>query len=170
LVSTSTLPPPPHLPTAYNNPGIGLLFIWRLIAKSTLLKILPPIFRASSRIFEFNLPTRKHYTAATDYAQVPKSQLKVVPSFTDLGIGNGGGSQSVSVDGTPEVESPPVLVKGKAGSSSSSSSLSMFAAGVRQRNKRKTSGDDEDEREGNVVGRRRKGRKKGADHYDAEGG
>jgi len=45
--------------------GIGIVFAWRLFAKATLLAVLPSIFRAASRGFDVELPTRKHYTAAT---------------------------------------------------------------------------------------------------------
>ena len=41
------------------------MFGWRLIAKSVLLRVLPPIFRTTSRAFDVDLPTRRFYTAAT---------------------------------------------------------------------------------------------------------
>jgi hypothetical protein len=45
--------------------GIACIVIWRLVAKTTLLRVLPPIFRMSSKITHVPLPTRKFYTAAT---------------------------------------------------------------------------------------------------------
>lgn len=47
--------------------------------------ILPIIFRATSQIFHFALPTRRHYQAATDYDKVPTPYtLNPLPSFVDL--------------------------------------------------------------------------------------
>jgi hypothetical protein len=148
--------------------GIGLVFAWRLLAKATLLTILPPIFRASSRIFEFNLPTRKHYTAATDYAQVPATSIRAVPSFSDLGLGRETpGSSSV---GTPEVESPVESsglhmngFKGK--SKGSSSSLEVWAAETRLRKSVKETGLIEKVKPEKKNSKRRSGSR----HYDAEG-
>lgn len=41
------------------------MFTWRLIAKMTLLRILPPVFRFSAALFDFELPTRRFYKPAT---------------------------------------------------------------------------------------------------------
>ncbi|CAD6584249.1 MAG: Sphingosine-1-phosphate phosphatase 2 [Tremellales sp. Tagirdzhanova-0007] len=97
--------------------GIGILFAWRLFAKAVLLTILPPIFRASSRIFEFDLPTRKHYTAGTAYSQIPPTPLRTIPSFIDLQ------TTEVSTDVTPNAESPTNSMIGGGDLQSSSQSL-----------------------------------------------
>ena len=55
--------------------GVSLMFLWRLVMKRVLRASLPVIFRAFSSAFHFALPTRKHYTAATEYDSVPQ------PSF-----------------------------------------------------------------------------------------
>lgn len=48
-----------------DDPGIPAMFAWRLIAKRTLLTVLPTIFRVFSGVLNVSLPTRKHYVAAT---------------------------------------------------------------------------------------------------------
>ena len=48
--------------------GIAIIVVWRIVAKQTFLRTLPFIFRAASRVFDFDLPTRAGYQAAT-YAQ-----------------------------------------------------------------------------------------------------
>lgn len=45
--------------------GIAIIVVWRLAAKNVLVQILPAIFRNASRIFDFDLPTRAGYQAAT---------------------------------------------------------------------------------------------------------
>lgn len=82
--------------------GIGVLFAWRLFAKAVLLTVLPPIFRAVSRVFDVDLPTRKHYTAATAYHEVPPIPLRTIPSVIDLQ------TIDISTDVTPDTESPSV--------------------------------------------------------------
>ncbi|RXK34902.1 hypothetical protein M231_07836 [Tremella mesenterica] len=67
--------------------GIGTLFAWRIVVKNILLRVLPPTFRATSRVLSVDLPTRKHYTAATDYPGSPPADMRPVPSFIDLHIG-----------------------------------------------------------------------------------
>ncbi|CAE6368756.1 unnamed protein product [Rhizoctonia solani] len=65
--------------------GITAIFVWRIIAKRVLLTILPPIYRKfSSEVGP--LPTRRWYTPATDYAEVPAdaAHLRSVPSVIDL--------------------------------------------------------------------------------------
>ena len=65
--------------------GISAIFIWRIIAKKVLLTILPPIYRKfSSEVGP--LPTRRWYTPATDYSEVPAdaAHLRTVPSVIDL--------------------------------------------------------------------------------------
>ncbi|KAF9011774.1 hypothetical protein BDQ17DRAFT_1344805, partial [Cyathus striatus] len=49
--------------------GILTIFVWRIVAKSTLHLVLPPIFRLLAKIFD--LPNRRFYTPATDYKSVP---------------------------------------------------------------------------------------------------
>ncbi|GAB1527927.1 dihydrosphingosine 1-phosphate phosphatase [Rhizoctonia solani] len=65
--------------------GITAIFLWRIVAKRVLLTILPPIYRKfSSEVGP--LPTRRWYTPATDYAEVPAdvAHLRSVPSVIDL--------------------------------------------------------------------------------------
>lgn len=65
--------------------GISAIFIWRIVAKRVLLTILPPIYRKfSSEVGP--LPTRRWYTPATDYSEVPAdaAHLRTVPSVIDL--------------------------------------------------------------------------------------
>lgn len=45
--------------------GLGVMIVWRIIAKSTFLRILPPIFRQADRLFDLDLTTRRFYKAAT---------------------------------------------------------------------------------------------------------
>lgn len=45
--------------------GISVIFPWRIAAKAVLLRVLPPIFRATTRVFDVELPHRKFYTPAT---------------------------------------------------------------------------------------------------------
>ncbi|KAG1833654.1 PAP2 superfamily-domain-containing protein [Suillus subalutaceus] len=63
--------------------GILAIFVWRILAKSLLHLVLPPLFRllASS----FDLPHRRFYTPATDYQHMPvESSLRPIPSVIDL--------------------------------------------------------------------------------------
>ncbi|KAF9226198.1 hypothetical protein BS17DRAFT_729195 [Gyrodon lividus] len=63
--------------------GILIIFVWRLLAKSILHVVLPPVFRALALCFE--LPHRRFYTPATDYAHVPvENGLHPIPSMIDL--------------------------------------------------------------------------------------
>ncbi|KAH7904371.1 hypothetical protein BJ138DRAFT_1019219 [Hygrophoropsis aurantiaca] len=69
--------------------GVGILtiFAWRLLAKSTLHAVLPPLFRTLSMCI--TLPHRRFYTPATDYANVPMGgggggALRSIPSVIDL--------------------------------------------------------------------------------------
>ncbi|KAG6333952.1 hypothetical protein ID866_5135 [Astraeus odoratus] len=63
--------------------GILIIFVWRLFAKSVLHLVLPPLFRALARCFD--LPNRRFYTPATDYAHVPvENGLHPIPSVIDL--------------------------------------------------------------------------------------
>ncbi|KAF9265034.1 acid phosphatase/Vanadium-dependent haloperoxidase [Marasmius fiardii PR-910] len=75
--------------------GISVIFAWRIFAKSLLHVILPPTFRFLSHLF--TLPSRRFYTPATDYKNVPSefhfdldqpggglSGLRPIPSVIDL--------------------------------------------------------------------------------------
>jgi hypothetical protein len=42
-----------------------IVVVWRLVAKKTLLRSLPPLFRFGTRLLRRPLPTRKFYTPAT---------------------------------------------------------------------------------------------------------
>lgn len=65
-----------------------MIFPWRIIAKAVLLRLLPPIFRATSIIFDVELPARRHYRQATsDYSGVPPTPIRSLPSFIDLHSG-----------------------------------------------------------------------------------
>ncbi|WWC91291.1 uncharacterized protein L201_006234 [Kwoniella dendrophila CBS 6074] len=69
--------------------GLGIMFAWRLIAKTTLLRILPTLFRTFSKVSGEDLPTRRFYKAATDYGEVPsKLAFRHIPSVVDLQIGD----------------------------------------------------------------------------------
>jgi len=68
-----------------------MIFAWRIIAKSALHVILPPIFRLLARFFR--LPRRRFYTPATEYKSVPSEfhsdspggfTLHPIPSVIDL--------------------------------------------------------------------------------------
>lgn len=63
--------------------GILIIFVWRLLAKSVLHTVLPPIFRALAP--HFDLPHRRFYTPATDYGRLPmENGLRPIPSVIDL--------------------------------------------------------------------------------------
>ncbi|EPQ53728.1 hypothetical protein GLOTRDRAFT_63378 [Gloeophyllum trabeum ATCC 11539] len=63
--------------------GVLLIFMWRLIAKSLMHLILPPIYRLLAQAF--TLPNRRFYTPATDYDMVPpEKSLRPIPSVIDL--------------------------------------------------------------------------------------
>ncbi|EGN92487.1 hypothetical protein SERLA73DRAFT_190962 [Serpula lacrymans var. lacrymans S7.3] len=63
--------------------GVLIIFVWRLVAKSALHFILPPLFRALALCF--TLPSRRFYTPATDYEHVPmETGLHPIPSVIDL--------------------------------------------------------------------------------------
>jgi hypothetical protein len=70
-----------------SSPGILVIFGWRIIAKSTLHVVLPPVFRLLAQ--GFTLPNRRFYTPATDYKNVPSEfgsggVLRPIPSVIDL--------------------------------------------------------------------------------------
>lgn len=65
--------------------GITIIVVWRIVAKYICRLALPPIFRFASSALDFELPTRRHYRAATSYGAVPDSHhLGAMPSFIDL--------------------------------------------------------------------------------------
>ncbi|KAJ9104315.1 hypothetical protein QFC19_003955 [Naganishia cerealis] len=65
--------------------GIAIIFSWRILCKKTMRFILPKVFRAFAQTFRVDLPTRKHYKAATDYQEVPASHgIAAMPSFVNL--------------------------------------------------------------------------------------
>jgi hypothetical protein len=77
-----------------------MIFPWRLIAKNILIRALPPIFRATSVIFDVELPARKHYQQATsDYSGIPPTPIRSMPSFIDLHSGTP--PELASGDNTP---------------------------------------------------------------------
>ncbi|KAJ7647111.1 PAP2 superfamily-domain-containing protein [Roridomyces roridus] len=83
--------------------GIGAIFVWRLIAKAALHRMLPPTFRFLATLMR--LPNRRFYTPATEYEEVPPvAALRSIPSVIDLpvtagievgGIGSGSGIDGV---------------------------------------------------------------------------
>ncbi|KZT66652.1 hypothetical protein DAEQUDRAFT_730063 [Daedalea quercina L-15889] len=63
--------------------GILIIFVWRILAKSILHFVLPPLFRLLAHAF--TLPHRRFYTPATDYTSVPPEKgLYPIPSVIDL--------------------------------------------------------------------------------------
>ncbi|KAF8653533.1 hypothetical protein AX14_008296 [Amanita brunnescens Koide BX004] len=74
--------------------GIFTIFAWRLLAKSALHMVLPPIYRFLAHLFE--LPKRRFYTPATKYKSVPSEFAKEgrllhsIPSVIDLPGKHGG--------------------------------------------------------------------------------
>jgi hypothetical protein len=45
--------------------GIAIIFSWRILCKKIMRIVLPKVFRAFAQTFNVDLPTRKHYKAAT---------------------------------------------------------------------------------------------------------
>ena len=99
--------------------GILTIIAWRILAKSLLHVILPPIFRVLARAFQ--LPNRRFYTPATDYKNVPSEfahanglgGLRPIPSVIDLpgtagvevgGIGSGCGYGSSTMNGMNDMK------------------------------------------------------------------
>ncbi|KAI0031597.1 hypothetical protein K488DRAFT_36128, partial [Vararia minispora EC-137] len=66
--------------------GILVILGWRLAAKPTAQTILPPLFRFLARAVPFQLPNRRHYTPATEYANHPPHNLQPIPSMIDLSL------------------------------------------------------------------------------------
>ena len=119
-----------------------MIFPWRLIAKNVLIRALPPIFRATSVIFDVELPARKHYQQATsDYSGVPPTPIRSMPSFIDLHSGTP--PELASGDNTPtdsRSTSPHDLVRRGSGADSfvSGSEKSVIPSVGAGRGKRRT--------------------------------
>ncbi|KAI5455433.1 Long-chain base-1-phosphate phosphatase [Naganishia albida] len=65
--------------------GIAIIFTWRIVCKKVMRIVLPKVFRAFAKTFGVDLPTRKHYKAATDYQDVPETHgIAAMPSFVDI--------------------------------------------------------------------------------------
>ncbi|KAJ8688727.1 Long-chain base-1-phosphate phosphatase [Pleurotus ostreatus] len=78
--------------------GVLAIFTWRLLAKSLLHVILPPIFRFLSRlVFPLSLPHRRFYTPATDYTNVPSDFVGVNGGRGGAALGMGLGRAVPSV-------------------------------------------------------------------------
>ena len=85
-----------------------MIFPWRIVAKAILLRLLPPIFRATSIVFDVELPARRHYRQATsDYSGVPPTPIRSLPSFIDLHSGTP--PEMPSADTTPLAKDSPLL-------------------------------------------------------------
>ena len=83
--------------------GILIIFIWRLLAKSFLHTVLPPVFRELALHFE--LPHRRFYTPATDYGRLPvENGLHPIPSVIDL-------ASTLEVSGVNGSEQPRQAIK-----------------------------------------------------------
>jgi hypothetical protein len=66
--------------------GILGILAWRLVAKPTAQTVLPPLFRFVAHAVPFQLPHRRHYTPATEYANHPPHSLRSIPSMIDLSL------------------------------------------------------------------------------------
>lgn len=67
--------------------GVSAIFAWRLIVKSIMHTVLPPLFRCASRFvgnIGWQLPARRWYTPATEYESVPGDGLHPIPSSMNL--------------------------------------------------------------------------------------
>lgn len=76
-----------HIKTNANDVplGVAVIFVWRIVAKTTMHLLLPPLFRGLARLF--TLPHRRFYTPATDYkGPVPEVEggLRSIPSVIDI--------------------------------------------------------------------------------------
>ncbi|WVQ75462.1 hypothetical protein IAR50_005087 [Cryptococcus sp. DSM 104548] len=158
--------------------GLGLMFAWRLLAKAVLLRILPPLFRAFSHVSHTQLPTRRGYTAATDYKNVPRQAFRPIPSVLDLQSGGSGastpmsespgGSPVVGPQRAPSLKRVPSLGGAGAGEGGRSSSpMALSQANLRLRALRRESGGNVESDVAPVKGRPAKMRTM-ALKYDAE--
>jgi dihydrosphingosine 1-phosphate phosphatase len=67
--------------------GVSAIFAWRLIVKSIMHTVLPPLFRWASGFvgnIGWQLPARRWYTPATEYESVPADGLHPIPSSMNL--------------------------------------------------------------------------------------
>ncbi|TFK39306.1 hypothetical protein BDQ12DRAFT_682538 [Crucibulum laeve] len=109
--------------------GVLIIFVWRILAKSTLHLILPPTFRLLARAFR--LPHRRFYTPATEYKNVPSEfnspsgfGLHPIPSVIDLpgsagvGVEIGGIGSGSSVGGMSNVNGTEIKMRGSQGQTS----------------------------------------------------
>ncbi|ODN95718.1 hypothetical protein L198_04336 [Cryptococcus wingfieldii CBS 7118] len=117
--------------------GLGIMFTWRLIAKATLLRVLPPTFRAFSHILHTQLPTRRFYTAATDYKNVPRQAFRPIPSVLDLQSGT---SSPAASSPTHSPLLTPQRVPSINGKGRSPSPMALSQANLRLRALRRESG------------------------------
>lgn len=144
-----------------------MIFPWRIIAKAILLRLLPPIFRATSIIFDVELPARRHYQQATsDYSGVPPTPIRSLPSFIDLHSGTP--PEMPSAETTPVAKDSPLLKPTDYLKRRSSSSDSSVAGDTKSRS---NSQDDGTEETVPPVGAGRGKRRTRTDlvKYDAEG-
>ncbi|KAH7925027.1 hypothetical protein BV22DRAFT_1012009 [Leucogyrophana mollusca] len=110
--------------------GILTIFAWRLLAKSTLHIVLPPLFRALSMCF--TLPHRRFYTPATDYASVPMGGgggLRPIPSVIDLP-----GTIEVEVSGRGELGVREGELKRRGGANGNGNGNGVYGNGFHNRN------------------------------------
>jgi len=166
------------------------MIIWRMFAKRTLLRVLPPIFRQADKLFDLELTTRRFYKAATwvvdlgyhcklmsrDYDKIPQPKIRSVPSVLDLHPDDSpspsnGGSPSSGRSPVGSIASSPILI-----ASSASTHLPLDAKsqeGIRERNLPRTPDTTAVETYGGeqYVWVSRRQRKSRADRakYDAEG-
>ncbi|KAI9636684.1 sphingosine-1-phosphate phosphatase [Dioszegia hungarica] len=111
--------------------GIAIVFGWRILAKRTLLRVLPTIFRVYSKTLDVDLPTRQGYTAATDYKGFPQTPIRSVPSFLDMAQADS------SAEATP-VDSPTDLLAARGSMSGSLNPLDIPDAALRRRGSGRT--------------------------------
>ncbi|KAH6887799.1 sphingosine-1-phosphate phosphatase [Coprinopsis sp. MPI-PUGE-AT-0042] len=154
--------------------GTLTIVVWRILAKSVLHFVLPPLFRSLARVFQ--LPNRRFYTPATEYKNVPSDiqvaedgtiALQAIPSVIDLpssagvmvetgGIGSGvDGSAHWSHSGS---EMKMRSVNGN-GSHKSTHKDEKTKSGKEAANSVRFKPADEEDREG---------KDKNVSHYDAD--
>ncbi|KAK8843376.1 hypothetical protein IAR55_007033 [Kwoniella newhampshirensis] len=143
--------------------GLGVLFAWRLVAKTTLLRILPPIFRAASRIID--IPTRRFYKAATDYNKVPPSVgFRAIPSVLDLQTGRDPASPVPSPINSPLLSPHP----SQRSVSPMNNKSEIHTHALRSRPGKQNSGDQQVIQPGGSAQIKEKVRRKQVPKYDAE--
>lgn len=138
-MSVSQLTDSTHFGQEADLVGIAIIFPWRIIAKAILLRLLPPIFRATSIIFDVELPARRHYRQATsDYSGVPPTPIRSLPSFIDLHSGTP--PEVPSGDNTPLANESPFLKPTEHLRRRRSSSDSSVAGDVKSNSNEKRNG------------------------------